>query len=153
MKKFRNIAIALVIIFTTIILAMGIYYKVNMAGTSEDSTKKVINIEEGSIESIAKNLKDNNLIKNITIFKVYTRITNKTNLKAGTYELSEDMGVEKIVKILEEGSKYNPNEISITFKEGINNRSSYHRDLLAYVYDSSNQHDARCYAEMIIDIK
>ena len=102
MKKFRNIAIALVIIFTTIILAMGIYYKVNMAGTSEDSTKKVINIEEGSIESIAKNLKDNNLIKNITIFKVYTRITNKTNLKAGTYELSEDMGVEKIVKILEE---------------------------------------------------
>lgn len=123
MKKFRNIAIALVIIFTTIILAMGIYYKVNMTGTSEDSTKKVINIEEGSIESIAKNLKDNNLIKNITIFKVYTRITNKTNLKAGTYELSEDMGVEKIVKILEEGSKYNPNEISITFKEGINMRA------------------------------
>ena len=123
MKKFRNIAIALVIIFTTIILAIGIYYKVNMTGTSEDSTKKVINIEEGSIESIAKNLKDNNLIKNITIFKVYTRITNKTNLKAGTYELSEDMGVEKIVKILEEGSKYNPNEISITFKEGINMRA------------------------------
>src|SRR5574344_2183167 len=102
---------------------MGIYYKANMTGTSEDSTKKVINIEEGSIESIAKNLKDNNLIKNITIFKVYTRITNKTNLKAGTYELSEDMGVEKIVKILEEGSKYNPNEISITFKEGINMRA------------------------------
>ena len=32
------------------------------------------------------------------------------------------MGVEKIVKILEEGTKYNPNEISITFKEGINIR-------------------------------
>ncbi len=39
-----------------------------------------------------------------------------------------------------------------SFKEGINNRSSYHRDLLAYVDDSSNQHDSRCYAEMIIDI-
>lgn len=37
--------------------------------------------------------------------------------------MSEDMGVEKIVKLLEEGSTYNPDEISITFKEGINVRT------------------------------
>ena len=53
---------------------------------------------------------------------LYLKLTNKSNLKAGTYELSENMGVEKIVKILEKGTKYNPNEISITFKEGINIR-------------------------------
>ena len=122
MKNFRNMAIILLVVFTTVILALGVYYKVNMAGTSSSDTKKIVNIEEGTINDIAKTLKDNNLIKNVSIFKVYTKLTNKTNLKAGTYELSENMGVEKIVKILEEGTKYNPNEISITFKEGINIR-------------------------------
>ena len=122
MKNFRNIAIILLVVFTTVILALGVYYKVNMTGTSNSDTKKIVNIEEGTINDIAKTLKDNNLIKNVSIFKVYIKLTNKSNLKAGTYELSENMGVEKIVKILEEGTKYNPNEISITFKEGINIR-------------------------------
>ena len=122
MKNFRNMAIILLVVFTTVILALGVYYKVNMAGTSNSDTKKIVNIEEGTINDIAKTLKDNNLIKNVSIFKVYIKLTNKYNLKAGTYELSENMGVEKIVKILEEGTKYNPNEISITFKEGINIR-------------------------------
>lgn len=122
MKNFRNMAIILLVVFTTVILALGIYYKVNMTGTSNSDTKKTVNIEEGTINDIAKTLKDNNLIKNVSIFKVYIKLTNKSNLKAGTYELSENMGVEKIVKILEEGTKYNPNEISITFKEGINIR-------------------------------
>ena len=122
MKNFRNMAIILLVVFTTVILALGIYYKVNMTGTSNSDTKKIVNIEEGTINDIAKTLKDNNLIKNVSIFKVYIKLTNKTSLKAGTYELSENMGVEKIVKILEKGTKYNPNEISITFKEGINIR-------------------------------
>ncbi len=122
MKNFRNMAIILLVVFTTVTLALGVYYKVNMAGTSNSDTKKIVNIEEGTINDIAKTLKDNNLIKNVSIFKVYIKLTNKSNLKAGTYELSENMGVEKIVKILEEGTKYNPNEISITFKEGINIR-------------------------------
>lgn len=122
MKNFRNMAIILLVVFTTVILALGIYYKVNMTGTSNSDTKKIVNIEEGTINDIAKTLKDNNLIKNVSIFKIYIKLTNKSNLKAGTYELSENMGVEKIVKILEKGTKYNPNEISITFKEGINIR-------------------------------
>lgn len=123
MKNFRNIAIILLIIGTTIILSLGIYYRINISGTSSDSTLKIIDIEEGTITDIAATLKENKLIKNVTIFKVYVKLTGKSNLKAGTYELSEDMGVEKIVDILEEGTKYNPNEISITFKEGINLRT------------------------------
>ena len=94
-----------------------------MKGTSNDNTLKDVEIKEGSIESIGITLKENNLIKNVNIFKLYTRIMNKTNLKAGIYSLSEDMGVEKIVGLLEEGSKVNPDEISITFREGINIRT------------------------------
>lgn len=122
MKKFRNIAIALVVIMTITVVAVCTYYNVNMSPVSTDTTLKEINIEAGTIESIGVTLKENNLIKDVNIFKVYTKIMNKTNLKAGIYSLSEDMGVEKIVSILEEGSTVNPDEISITFKEGINIR-------------------------------
>lgn len=122
MKKFRNAAIALVVISFFAIVSVCTYYNINMAKVSNDNTLKEITINEGSIGSIAVTLKENNLIKNVTIFKAYTKLTNKTNLKAGIYELSENMGVKKIVDILEEGSKVNPNEVSITFKEGINIR-------------------------------
>lgn len=122
MKKFRNIAIALVVIMTSVIVGVCTYYNINMSAVSDDETLKEVTIESGTIESIGMTLKENNLIKNVTIFKVYTRLTNKTNLKAGVYNLSENMGVEEIVTILEEGSTINPDEISITFKEGINIR-------------------------------
>ena len=122
MKTFRNVAIGLVVIMTTVIVSVCTYYNINMEAVSDDTTLKEINIEEGTIESIGITLKENNLIKNVSIFKVYTRLTNKTNLKAGIYDLSESMGVEEIVSILEEGSTVNPDEISITFKEGINVR-------------------------------
>ena len=90
-----------------------------MAKVSNDNTLKEVTIKAGSINSIANTLKEKNLIKNIAIFKVYTRLTNKTNLKAGTYNFSEDMGVKKIVSLLEEGKT---NENNITFKEAINVR-------------------------------
>lgn len=119
MRKFRNIALVLLIILTFSTVAVCTYYNINMAKVSNNSETKEVTINEGSIDSIAHTLKENNLIKNVTIFKVYTRLTNKTNLKAGTYNLSEDMGVEKIVSILEEGKT---SEDNITFKEGINVR-------------------------------
>jgi len=122
MKKFRNIAIGIIVIFVTFITTICTYYNINMGKVSDDSSLKEITIEAGSIESIALTLKKHNLIKNVTIFKIYTKLTNKNNLKAGIYNLSENMGVEEIVRLLEEGSTINPEEISITFKEGINLR-------------------------------
>lgn len=122
MKKFRNIAIGLVVVIGTVIIVLCTYYNINMGPVSNNTSLKEINIESGTIESIGITLKENNLIKNVTIFKLYTRLTSKTNLKAGIYNLSEDMGVKEIVEILEEGTKINPDEISITFKEGINVR-------------------------------
>ena len=122
MKRLKNIILALVVIGVFGLVAVFTYYMVNTSKVSDDKTLKEITINAGSIDSIANTLKDNNLIKNVTIFKVYTRLNNKTNLKAGVYNLSEDMTVKDIVDILEEGSNVNPNEISITFKEGINIR-------------------------------
>ncbi len=123
MKQFRNIAIALVVIMTLSVVGICTYYNIKMSPVSDDSSLKEVNIQSGTIESIGITLKENNLIKDVNIFKIYIRLTNKSNLKAGIYELSESMGVEEIVAILEEGTTYNPDEISVTFKEGINVRT------------------------------
>ena len=122
MKKFRNIALCLLIVVILAIASVFAYYNINMSAVSDDDTLKEVTIEAGSIESIGITLKENNLIKDVTIFKIYTRLKDKSNLKAGIYNLSENMTVEEIVEILEKGSTYNPDEISITFKEGINIR-------------------------------
>ena len=122
MKKFRNIAVILVIICFVVIIASCTYYNINIGKVSDDTTLKEITIEAGSVDSIANTLKDNDLIKNKTMFKVYVKLTGKTNLKAGVYELSENMGTKTIVNILEEGSKISPGEVQITFREGINIR-------------------------------
>ena len=39
-------------------------------------------------------------------------------MKASTYTMTKDMSLEEIVKVLESGNSYNPDVISITFKEG-----------------------------------
>lgn len=126
MKKFRNIALVLLILLTALALILCTYYNISISSVSKDNTEKEITINQGSINSIAVTLKENNLIKNVTMFKIYIKLNNKTNLKAGTYLLSENMGVKKIVDILSGGSSYNPDEISITFKEGINIRDIAH---------------------------
>jgi len=123
MKQFRNMAIALVVIMAIVIVGVCTYYNIKMSPVSNDNTLKEVNIEPGTIESIGITLKENNLIKDVNIFKIYIKLTNKSNLKAGIYELSENMGVEEIVSVLEEGNTYNPDEIAITFKEGINVRT------------------------------
>lgn len=141
MKKFRNIAVGLVVIMFTFIITLCTYYNINMSKVSNNDNVKEVTIDEGSIDSIARNLKENNLIKNVTIFKVYTYLTNKTNLKAGVYELKENMGVKKIVDILENGQISNGG--GITFKEGINvrmvakliseNTNNDYEDVLTYI--------------------
>ena len=82
--------------------------------------EKEVTIEKGSISSIADTLKQEGLIRNTFFFKLYCKLYRKNSLKAATYQLNTHMGVEKIVEILTKGKGINPNQISITFKEGFN---------------------------------
>ncbi len=121
MEKFRNISLTLLIILTVIIISLCTYYNYNISKVSEDSTLKTVEIKEGGLRSIGTTLKENNLIRNVTVFMIYAKL-NKTSLKAGVYQLSEDMGVKKIAEVLEGGKGGDIGELSITFPEGINMR-------------------------------
>ena len=122
MKFLSNIYVALLTFIISSTLLTFSIFNFYIGKVSNDTTIKTIEIKPGSIDTIGTTLKEEGLIKNKTAFKIYIKLTGKTNLKAATYKLSENMGVKEIVKILESNNGTNNQEITITFKEGINVR-------------------------------
>lgn len=131
--RIKRMLVVFPFVIITMVILVIIFYNDRISPVSDDSTLKEVVIEKGSIEDIAYTLKQRNLIKDVKMFKIYIRLSGQNNLKASTYYLSEDMGVEKIVNILEEGKSENPNKVVITFKEGINIR-----DIAKLIEDNTN---------------
>lgn len=119
MKKLANIMLG-ILIFTTVIIVLGCgIYNYNLRPVK--NSKEVVDVEipsGSSVKKIASILKEKDLIKSEKIFLIYTKIMNKNNLKSGIYKITYNSGVKKIVDTLEKGTTYNPDEITITFKEG-----------------------------------
>ena len=121
MKKYKIIIIILGVLLVGIFL-LGFYYNYQMSAVSKDDEKVVVEIKEGSVNSIGETLYEKGLIRSTLIYKIYVKLNNVNNLKASTYELNKNMDLKKIISVLEEGNAYNPDEIRITFKEGLNVR-------------------------------
>lgn len=123
MKKLCNIALGILISTTIIIVVCCLFYNYQLSPVSDSNTIIEIEIPNNtSTKKIATILKENKLIRDEKIFLIYVKLMNASNMKAGYYDFSQDMGVKTIVSSLQEGSKKNPNEIEITFKEGITMR-------------------------------
>ena len=119
--------IKLVFLFISIfifLLAVSVIILVNLTSapskTKEDVT---ITIEEGSSHyDIAHLLKENNLIKNEKMFILYTKINKVDNIYAASYNLPTNLNLKDLIKLIQDGG-YNPDQISITFQEGLNIRN------------------------------
>ncbi|MDD3241768.1 MAG: endolytic transglycosylase MltG [Bacilli bacterium] len=123
MKRLKNIALFLVIFSTILVIIGTLIFKYEIGPISNKQDVVEVIIPKGSsVKQIASILKDKKLIRNETFFMLYIKLTNTSNMKAGIYSLSEDMGVEKIIEQLNDGTDKYEGEISITFKEGLNMR-------------------------------
>ena len=131
--RIKKLLVVLPFVIITVGLGVYIFYNYSLDKVSNNDKLKKVVIEQGSIESIGKTLKSNNLIRDEKMFKFYVRLSGKTNLKASTYMLSENMGTKKIVDILENGKSDNPDEVVLTFKEGINMR-----DIISLITSKTN---------------
>lgn len=108
--------------FVAVVLGCSIYnYKIGPV-SSNSEIKEVVIPSGSSTKDIAHILRENNLIRDEKFFLLYVKLFDVKSLRASTYQLSENMGVPKIIEVLEKGNSYNPNAIKITFKEGINMR-------------------------------
>lgn len=122
MKVFRNVALILVIILAVTIVSLCLIYKYEISPVDKNATEKIeVVIPPGaSSKQIGQILEEKNLIHSSKFFVVYLKLHKTNSLKATKYQFSKSMPLEEIIEILTLGNSYNPNEIRITFQEGIN---------------------------------
>lgn len=121
MKK--KLVIIMSSILVLILISTFLFYKLGLMAVSSDDKKIEFVVEEGSTYyRVINDLKNEGFIKNELCFKIYIKLNNKNNIQAGNYQISKNMSVKEIVDVLDQGNTYNPNVISVTFKEGLNMR-------------------------------
>lgn len=122
MKKF--VIVLIIIVFIMIIGGIGLFvwYNTNLKPISKEENIIRVEIIEGSgISAIAKLLKENNIVKNEIVFKIYCKFNNITNLQAGKYDLNTAEDMPKIIEHIANG-EVAVEEVKITFIEGKNMR-------------------------------
>src|SRR5574344_213125 len=124
MKKYVTIAKLLVIFLALLIIIGCSIYKYEISPVSNDTTQTELMINSGDTwYSISTTLKSNNLIKSVKFYKLYIKLINPSSLEVGKYNLSSSMSLDEIISTIESGSTDNPDDVSLTFKEGVNMRS------------------------------
>ncbi|MDR2976449.1 MAG: endolytic transglycosylase MltG [Streptococcaceae bacterium] len=120
-----HIGRSIVIILLVLVLALGgfgyFYVQNNLKAVNpKDKTAQVIHIPEStSSKGVAQILKRNNLIRNSTVFSIYTKMNGLSNFKSGYYSLNKSMTPTQIATALEKGgSATSPAEGKITIPEG-----------------------------------
>lgn len=117
MKKYCNIYKFVIIFLVVLIILTCGSYKIGTSSVSKDSFEVKITIpKESTYLSISSLLKENNLIRSESFYKIYIKIFKPNNLKAGIYTLNRNMNVKEIVDTLEGNVK--SEEITITIPEG-----------------------------------
>lgn len=126
MKKFVLVmsAIIIVLLMTGLI---GLHWYHNSLGPISDNKELVsVEVPKGSnYATLGDTLESKHLIQSKLSYRIYLKLNPpKSDLKAGTYLLSESMSVEDIINVLSNSkASLNTEQIKITFKEGINMRA------------------------------
>ena len=125
LKKIWKVIGGLLTFFVIAIISLIILYNYELSPCDKkDNTKIEFTISSGtSTKIIAKNLEESKLIHNKDFFVFYLKYNKINNIQASTYLLKRNMNLKEIVSIISKGNGYNPDEISLTFKEGKNLRS------------------------------
>lgn len=119
LKIFISIIIFIIVSITLVILA----YNNGISAVSKDSLMVEFEVTENSTYlTLSNSLKEKELIKSELFYKVYIKLNSPNELQKGKYTLNKNMSVKEIIDVLSKGSSYNPDAITLTFKEGINMR-------------------------------
>lgn len=120
----NKLIIGVVGIALLILIICLIWYSVNILSvnkTNQDEIEVIIPFGSGA-SKIADILKENDIIKSKTAFKIYVKINKVSDFQAGTYYLKKSMNLKEITEILKTGIMHDPNQLNITYIEGKNIR-------------------------------
>jgi len=111
----------ILVLLVAVAVGYGFYfYNDNLTAVDEGKTK-MITIEGGSSsDDIGAILLDNNLIKNLTVYKIYLRQNNLgSQLKAGDFEISDKLSLPEVVDLIIQGENIDKTT-NFTVPEGLN---------------------------------
>ncbi len=113
-----KIIIFLILLIVIMAVALVLWYNNALKGTEGSSEEVTFEIKLGTTtDEIASILKEKGLIKDGFAFKLYVKLNNVSNFKAGKYTIKKDMGVPEIAEALQKGILFKDG-YNITFVEG-----------------------------------
>ncbi|MBR5535700.1 MAG: endolytic transglycosylase MltG [Clostridia bacterium] len=119
-KRKNKIPIIFIALCLAIVIILGIpYIKELVATTSHEGETVTVEIPMGaSTENIGQILKENKLIKSVTIFKVRAKLSdNGSKMNYGTFNLNDGMCIPDIINTLAGTYAYRPT-VMFTVPEG-----------------------------------
>ena len=122
MKKNKIIISILVVVIILLLGFLGCFwfYKENLKAVSNQQEEVIFEVKQGQVqESVLQSLKENNLIRNVDIAKLYIKLHGLSDIKYGIFTLDRSWGTEKIVEALNDATMAKQDEVMITFKEGM----------------------------------
>lgn len=106
------------LVFILILIGFLLIYKAETGPVNKSDEIITFEVEKGSTyNSIAHSLKEKNLIKSELFYKIYIKLHKPNNLQVGSYPLSSNMNLKKLVNTLNGNAK--SNMVKITFNEGV----------------------------------
>jgi UPF0755 protein len=119
----KKIIIGLLIIIIVGVVGCYLGYNYLLSAQNNNGDYVKIYIDEGQTYStIGHILKENGIIRNELVYKIYVRLNNPKDLEFGEYSINNNLSVEEVIQTLEKGSNTNADTISVTFYEGKNMR-------------------------------
>lgn len=120
LKKAYQIALAALLAAILILIGCVGFYQSNLQAVSSSDKTVMFQIREGQTsDQIITNLKEQKLIKNTTVTKLYMKMHGLSDMKAGFFDLNRSWDTEKILKTLNDSKKAKQDQVVITFKEGV----------------------------------
>ena len=114
----KKILIGISIFLVLLVIGVVIFYQISLRKVSNDDTEIFFEIESGmSISNIVSTLKEENLIKNSFVTKVYIKLHDINNLQAGVYVLKRNMNTKEILNKFVTGDCFKEEQL-VTFIEG-----------------------------------
>ncbi|MBR7927022.1 endolytic transglycosylase MltG [Aerococcaceae bacterium zg-ZUI334] len=126
--KWTSRIVKIILLGLTLVFLIGVsgtywYFKQSLSPVdpNNQNTLEVVVPIGSTSRDIAELLKQNGIIKNADIFRYYMRSKNVSDLQAGTYEFSQSMDVDAVIKQLQAGGKPIQEDVDtkITIIEGM----------------------------------
>jgi UPF0755 protein len=125
-QKFSKVTKFLFTVFLILLLTFAasasyvyVMYTNGIKAVDTNENKVVFIVKSGStVQQVATELKDQNLIKDRRMFNLYARVNKLTDIKAGLFELSSSMSADEVLRTITDDSKAIIDQVAVQLTEG-----------------------------------